>query len=755
MDEKGILADLYTLLIEESFDGIFIQKGTKIVLANSQLHRMLGYSPGELLGKDHWIVYAPEYQGLTRMRAQARMRGEQVPSRYQVKVQRKDGSWRWAEINAKAAMIEGEPGVMVWIKDIHEQKLMEQAVKESTEKFKSAFENASVGALIVDPEGKILECNAFFASLLGYELRELFGRHLSTITHPEDILTDLENNRSLLSGILSSVEMEKRYIKKDGSLVWVRSSSSVIRDENGLPLYVLSYALDVTREKRALEALKEKEAFISSVLEAMPSPIVVYDWDLKPVFVNQRFAKVFGMNLEDLAKMAPHYDSFGEDSVADADLIRTFLSKGKEGFEVKRKNKSGEVLKCVINISRIMVGNRPGFILVISDITELDRLRERAETFQRLEAVGRLASGIAHDFNNLLTGITGTVYMLKLKSNMYPDICAEVQRIESCANKAAELTKHLLTFAKGAPSYDFRPTNLNDVIEDSLKIFERTRKYISVIKLLDKDILISKLDSAKISQVIINLLVNAADAITKEGKIFIESSNVYLDEDYVRPYNLKPGPYVRMAVTDTGIGMPEEIKARIFEPFFTTKAPGEGTGLGLAMAYSIVRDHCGIINCYSEQGKGTTFTVYFPAMEGQSLPEGLEEREEIPQGKEVILVVDDEEVVLEIARDMLTFLGYKVFTANSGREALRLYKELKDGIDLVLLDIVMPEMGGERVFEELRGLNPRQKIVLMSGFGINGFSIPLLEQGKILYLQKPFSAKALAKTVRELLDTDP
>lgn len=751
----GVEQDYYKVMVEESFDGIFIQKGPKIWLANRPLHEMLGYTPYELIGKDHWIIYAPEYQSLTRERAQRRMRGEDVPSRYNVKLQRKDGSWIYGEINAKRVVVEGEIGVLVWIKDIHQQVLTLRALEESEQKFKSAFEHAAIGIAITDLKGNILDCNEFFAHYLSYKKDELKGVYVKGITYDEDWLTDSEVHRSLISGLVQNVVIEKRFLTKNKTIVWGRVSSSLVRDTNNVPLYIVSHIQDITREKRAIDSLKEKEAFISAILNALPEPVIVYQEGMLPVYTNPAFHTVFGWAREEFLKDPTIYLPAGQDVLTDKDVIDHLVIQMGSYLETTRKTKDGRILDVMITAAYMSQDPFKGYLIVIKDVTRANEIRQRIESLQRLESLGFLAGGIAHDFNNLLTGIIGRTSIMKTFGGLAPEFKTYIQEIERCAMEASNLTKQLLTYAKGE-QLELTELNINELIEDVIQLFSRTKKDITIVKLLDPKVNLVKADRTQIRQVILNLFLNAADAMEAGGQVFVESENVILDKRYLEPYKLEPGPYVKIAITDTGTGMTEEVKRRIFEPFFSTKELGRGTGMGLAMVYSIIKSHKGIINCYSELGKGTTFTIYLPSTGGNLdlAVSQAPEFEEVLRGEGTILVVDDEQFVLDIARDLLEHLGYEVVCTNSGKESVEIFREMHSKFDLVILDVIMPEMSGKEVFIKIRQINPKQKVLFASGYSLNGLMQDFLRQEDIGFIQKPFNLNELSKKVKEMLNRD-
>jgi nitrogen-specific signal transduction histidine kinase len=391
---------------------------------------------------------------------------------------------------------------------------------------------------------------------------------------------------------------------------------------------------------------------------------------------------------------------------------------------------------------------------IFRDLTRERILQKQLQTAQRMEAVGTLAGGVAHDFNNALTGIVGFGELLRMKMAGDEQALHDVDEILRCAERAATLTRQLLTFARRQV---MEPVNLNlsALVADLMNLIGKVvGEQIEVNTSLEKNVPSIHADRGQIEQVVMNLCLNARDAMPEGGRLVVETGDVYLEEEYVRqnPY-MRTGRYVLLTVSDTGIGMDEKTRERVFEPFFTTKGPDKGTGLGLAMVYGIVKQHGGFIHLYSEPGKGTAFKVYFPAIEAQ--PDAVPEkrREEIVRGgTETILLAEDEESIRALAERILTGLGYTVLVARNGEEAIEMFRQHKE-IVLAVLDVVMPRKGGKEAFEEMYKQNPRLKVIFMSGYSANAIHDSFVLIAGTPFLQKPFGPTILARKVREVLDT--
>ncbi len=326
----------------------------------------------------------------------------------------------------------------------------------------------------------------------------------------------------------------------------------------------------------------------------------------------------------------------------------------------------------------------------------------------------------------------------------------KLKGIEDQVTSAAELTRQLLGFARRG-KYEVKPTNLNVILEKSSAMFSRTRKEITIHRKFQEDLWATEVDRGQIEQVLLNIYVNAWQAMPGGGDLYLETRNIIVDEKYEKSYSIKPGRYVKMSVTDTGMGMDEKTRERVFEPFFTTKEMGRGTGLGLASAYGIIKGHGGFINVYSEKGHGTTFGIYLPASE-KEVPAEKAPAKEVLKGYETILIVDDEDMVINVSREILDALGYRVIVARTGQEAIEIYKARQEEIDLVILDMIMPGMGGGEAFDVLKIINPQIKVILSSGYSVNGRPAKMLEKGCQAFIQKPYGMGDLSQKIRQVLD---
>ena len=394
--------------------------------------------------------------------------------------------------------------------------------------------------------------------------------------------------------------------------------------------------------------------------------------------------------------------------------------------------------------------NQPTVLCFLRDISAQTRMEAQMQQAQKMEAVGTLAGGVAHDFNNLLTGIQGRAALMLMNIDAGHPHYQDLREIEAISKSAENLTRQLLGFAQGG-KYEVEAIDLNALISDTLTMFGRTRKGIDLHKRLGEALPAVEADRGQLSQVFLNLFVNAAQAMPTGGTITVETKEIRLHEEFVSPHMAKPGKFIKVTVTDSGIGMDETTRQRIFDPFFTTKSRERGTGLGLASVYGIVKNHGGIITVKSDKDQGTTFTVFLPASDKTARPQKSPALHAV-RGEGTILLVDDEKIVVKAGSLMLQSLGYTVLTAYSGMEALAIFKVRQADIDLVLLDIIMPGMDGHEVFHAMRAINPKVKVLLASGYSIDHLTQQVLETGGASFIQKPFSMKDISMKINDCLN---
>ena len=514
------------------------------------------------------------------------------------------------------------------------------------------------------------------------------------------------------------------------------------------------------KRRLADEALRDSEEKYRNILESIEEGYFEIDLDGNLTFFNDPLCKILGYSRAELEGMntqvfttqhtAKRIDRIYEHMKATAEPVNV------TDYAAIRKNGRHLALELSASLMKNSEGDPIGFRGVLRDVSERKQAEEekrkletQLQQAQKMESIGTLAGGIAHDFNNILMGIQGNASLMLLKiENSHPNF-EKAKNIERYIQNGTELTKQLLGFARRG-KYHVVATDLNEVIEKSSGLFGRTKKEIQIHTRFEEDIWTVEVDRGQIDQALLNLYVNAWQAMPEGGELYLQTENVVLDHTYVKPYKVEPGNYVKVSVADTGVGIDKEYQKRIFEPFFTTKEMGRGTGLGLASVYGIIKNHGGYINFYSEKNQGTTFTVYLPASEA----EVLEEQEPIvsvKRGTGTILLIDDEEMIISVGQELLYELGYKVLIARSGLEAIEIYKQKNQDIDLVIMDMIMPGMGGGEAYDRLKKINPDVKVLLSSGYSINGQATKILKRGCDGFIQKPFNMKQLSEKIYQII----
>jgi len=595
-------------------------------------------------------------------------------------------------------------------------------------------------------------------SLIGYTVKEALNRPFRDFITPasyeyaakyfEREVRQIESDLSKAPKVHS---LELEYVHKDGSTVWVEITAMPIFDGTGKFVEIIGVSRDISKRIEAEKALKKSEERFRNIFETSRDAIYITSRDGKIIEMNPSGAELFGFS---------HDDMIGFDIIniyyTPADRIRFQETIEKKGYvrdyEIKFRKKDGSQIDCLLTstIWQSDNGDSLGYQGIIRDITDQKRMASQLQQVQKMEAIGTLAGGIAHNFNNLLMTIQGNTSLILMKTDSAHPNYKKLKTIEEHIQYGSDLSRQLLGFARGG-QYQTKTININVIIRMSAKIFASTKKEISVHSDLEKKLLSVIADSGQMEQVVLNLLINASQAMPGGGEIYIRTENVALAEFQLAPFQKQAGQYVKLSVTDTGIGMDKKTQGKIFEPFFTTKEPGMGTGLGLSSIYGIVKNHDGYITVYSEPGKGSTFKIYLPAFE--KTPEKENKiAEPLLKGNETILIIDDETMIVEIGETLLTELGYTVLTANGGKAALEIYNSRQNTIDLVILDMIMPEISGSETFAQLKTINPDAIILLSSGYSVNGQASDLLKQGCSGFIQKPFNLLELSKKVREVLE---
>ncbi len=518
---------------------------------------------------------------------------------------------------------------------------------------------------------------------------------------------------------------------------------------------------EIEEHKQAEETLRNNEEKFRLLTENANDVIWILDMGLNYNYISPAIEKIQGWSSEEAALLKIN-DVLTPPSLEiahkriEANLVyglKTGNYDISERLELELYRKDGTTIWTEISASFILGedGKPVGILGVTRDITERKNLEDQLFQAQKMESIGTLAGGIAHDFNNLLMGIQGRASLIALDMNhSNPKLFEHIEAIKETVNSATGLTKQLLGFARGG-KYDVKPVDINELLLTTAAMFGRTRKDLQIRTKTDPTQPVAEADKGQIEQLLINMFVNAWQAMPGGGELSLETAVVDFQDEASKSRGIDPGYYIKIMVTDNGIGMDENIQQKIFDPFFTTKDKSRGTGMGLASAYGIVKNHGGMITVKSAVGRGTTFEICLPASEERVIKEIVSD-EEMMHGSETILLVDDEEMLLDVAKELISKLGYQVLVANSGEDSVRTIANPNKGIDLVIIDLIMPGMDGGQTFDQIREIRPQIPVMLCSGYALDGYASEIMSRGCNGFIQKPYNLSELSKKIRKILD---
>jgi PAS domain S-box-containing protein len=632
---------------------------------------------------------------------------------------------------------------------------MERRLKEREEWLSTTLASIGDAVIATDMKGRIIFMNHVAEFLTQWEQEDAIGTHLKEIfkivnekTH-KPVEDPVE--KVLREGIVVGLANHTILIAKDETERPIDDSGAPIRDDKGNVTGVVLIFRDVSERREAAHTLRQSEERYRILFEDSRDAIYITAREGMFVDANQSMLDLFGYGREEMIGLDARKIYVNPD---DRNIFQKEIEQAgsvKE-YEVKFCKKDGTKMDCLLtsSIRQDDDGSIHGYQGVIHDITERNRLEAHLQQVQKLESIGTLAGGIAHDFNNLLMGIQGHASLILLDTDPHHPDFQHLKGIEAAVENGANLTRQLLGFARGG-KYQTKVIDLNKLMQINSEMFGRTKKEINIHTKYQKDLWPVEVDPGQINQVMLNLYINAWQAMSRRGDLYIETGNVVINKNDAKSFEVKAGNYVKISVTDTGAGMNKATLQRIFDPFYTTKVMGRGTGLGLASAYGIIKNHGGIINVYSEKGSGATFEIFLLASEKQVI---IEEKPaaEILIGTQTILLVDDEDMILDVGEEMLRKLGYTVMLAKSGNEAVKAYKKHKDEIDLIILDMIMPDISGSEAYDIMKEINPKTKVLLSSGYSVTGEAKEILERGCNGFIQKPFNLTTLSRKIGEILD---
>jgi PAS domain S-box-containing protein len=770
VEKGGGGEERYRRIAEALTDYIYtvkIRSGQPLeTLHNQGCLAVTGYTPEEFAADPSlwWNIVVPEDREAVEAQAKSIIEGSDYPVVIH-RIVHKDGKVRWVR-NTPVPHLD-EKGLLLaydgLIQDITEHKLAQQALAESEERFRTILENIEDGYFEVDLAGNFIFTNESLARILGYERHELTGMNNREYMDTENSKRVFATfNQVYLTGKATKT-FDWKLIKKDGSECFVETSISLKKDRDGNPTGFHGITRDITDRKLSEEALALEKTLVDAIFNSIPGLLYLYDSEYNLVRWNKKHETMTGYSPEELASMKMS-DWFGGDQESWDAIVKGVEMTQKTGFgeaEANFRKKDGTTIPMYFTGSLLTINGERYLTGIGIDISERKLAEERQERLQaqlsqaqKMESVGRLAGGVAHDFNNMLGIILGhSELVLEKLKKPGQQIVPHLLEIRKAAERSADLTRQLLAFARKQIVTPL-VLNLNETVVGMLKMLKRLiGEDIQLIWIPGKDLWQVKIDPSQVDQIMANCCVNARDAIDGIGKITVETKNITLDSEFCASHaGFVPGDYVSLIISDNGCGMDKETLKNLFEPFFTTKEVGKGTGLGTAMVYGIVKQNQGIINVYSEPGQGTSFSIYLPRHQG-TLEEPTQDEVVPPvqRGNETILLVEDEQEILELTTIMLEYHGYTVLAAATPKEAIELAEKSSTTIDLLMTDVIMPEMNGRDLAEKLYSLNPGLKGLFMSGYTADVIANHGVLDKNVNFIQKPFSMQDLAMKVRDAL----
>jgi two-component system, cell cycle sensor histidine kinase and response regulator CckA len=736
----------------------------------------LGYTKEELIGQSFRIIATDENQRDIIFQAYNKVFKTGAPNKgFAFKVIRKDGSDGYVETSI--SLLKDQQGKTIGFcclaRDVTEKKKSEKELARSEERYRNILSNMQDPYFELDLGGNFTFLNEATFSSLGYTREELIGQSFRFISAGED---EIKNMIEAYNKVYRTGKPNKgfafRVLGKAGNTGYAETSISLLKDEHGNPIGFSSVSRDVTEKKRAEEKIRESEELYRLLSEHTTDSVWIMDMNLKTTYHSPSVEKIRGFTPQEIMGMTleQNITPTSLKLISDVFLKELPLIETRPGYnpsvtldiEYYCKNGTTRWAENKFSIIRDLDGKALSILGEARDITERkhaedegEKLQEQLIQAQKMESVGRLAGGVAHDFNNMLGVILGHAELALMRTDPELPIYHDLQEIRKAAERSADLTRQLLAFARKqtvAP----KVLDLNDTVEGMLKMLRRLiGEDIDLAWLPGKNLSSVKVDPSQVDQILANLIVNAHDAIVGGGKVTIETGNTFFDEAFCADHaGFVSGDYVLLTVSDNGCGMDKVTLANIFEPFFTTKGVGEGTGLGLATVYGIVKQNNGFINVYSEPDQGTTFKIYLPRYEGITTQlQAKGPSAPVERGQETILLVEDEPAILNMTTTMLQQLGYTGLAASGPGEAIRLAETYLGEMHLLITDVVMPDMNGRELARSILSLYPNLKLLFMSGYTADVIAHHgVLEKG-VNFIQKPFSMQDLAAKVREVLDS--
>ena len=757
----------YRSIFENAVEGIFQSTPEgRFITVNPAFARILGYdSREEMMRAVTDIAHQLYVDPNDRIEVERLQEERGVLVGFEFEAYRKDRTKIWLSVNRRSAIQDGRSYIEGSVENITERKWAEKALKASESRKDAILKSALDCVITIDHEGNIIDFNPAAEYVFGYVSADVVGKKMSDLIIPLSMRARHEHGfaKYLETGSTSILgrRIEVTALCADGREIPVELTITAI-GELPHPTFT-AFVRDLTERKRAEQELRESEERYRELVENARDIIYQHDLEGHYTSINKAGQQLTGYSLAEALELNLR-DTVAPEYLEKAlEMLRLKLAgETVTAYELEILTKDGGRLPVEANTRLVYQFGVPvGVQGIARDITERKRLEqalheseEQLRQSQKLEAIGQLAGGVAHDFNNLLTAINGySALALRRVGDDHP-ITPYLEEIKLAGDRAANLTRQLLAFGRKQLLQPLA-LNLNDVVGDMIKLLKRLiGEDTQLVTKPGANLKQIKADPGQLEQVLVNLVVNARDAMPRGGIVTIETANTTLDGAYAsRHLDATPGEYVMLAISDTGTGMDQKTLSRIFEPFFTTKAKDKGTGLGLSTVYGIIRQSGGNIWVYSELGKGTTFKVYLPLVEEEPQPAvATASAAPMKGGSETVLLVEDEDMVRKLASELLAEGGYTVLEANGGEAAIHLGKEHTARIDLLITDVVMPNLSGKEVAEQLRAIHPETRVLFMSGYTDEAIVHHGIVDSGIAFIQKPFSERTLAQKIRDVLD---
>ena len=760
--EKGLKENekRYRILFENASEAIYVAQDGMIKFHNPRTEELCGYSKEELNSQPFTYFIHEEDREMVLDRHKRRLEGEKFLSNYPFRIVKKSGDTKWVELKVAEIYWDKSPAILCFMTDIDERIQAEKALKESEEKYRTILENIVDGYYEVDLAGNLTFVNDSLCKMTEYTRDELMGMSNREYMDEENTKRVYKVFNRVYETGNSEKGFEYEIIQpKDASKRGVESSVALIRDAEGQPTGFRGVLRDVTERKQAEQSLRESK----ESLDRAQKLAHVGNWS-RSLKTDQAEWSDEMYRILGLAPGSPrhptHEDFLSHVHPADREHIDSMLKETVntgEPFECEFRTVPIEGLERVVH-SRVKVECDDEGVPVRKfgtnqDITEIRRLQGKIQEAQKMEAIVTLAGGIVHRFNNALTPIIGHIDLLEIKHSKDEDTMESLKYMKTSGRHMAHLTSQLLAYSRGG-KYNPQILSLSDFVEDTLPLIKHTfDPAVRVETDLPLDVMDVKADSTQMQIVLSAIIANSNEAIEAPGRIRVSTRNMDLDQAFIKEHpSLMPVPHVCLSIEDDGKGMDEETRGRIFDPFFTTHFMGRG--LGMASVYGIIKNHDGSITVDSEPGGGTVVRIYLPAIKAEEdVKRKVASRPELesPTGKATILVIEDEEDVMVLTRQVLETLGYRVLAAETGKKAIEIAKTFDGQIGLALLDIKLPDMGGDEVYPFIMEARPNLKVIVCSGYSIDGPPQDILDAGAEGFIQKPFSISVIADKLKEVL----